>query len=149
VNKTAAAATAPSAVRKALDQLNQAPQLDPITAEEVAALGETMLWRILVEPYVPKYSGTVVLTDSIDNTERVVSKIARIVQIGCFAFKARTESGLELSQSTVLPKVGEYYLHEMYAGQEVHLRSGHILRLLADTELLYRVKDPALFKGYL
>jgi hypothetical protein len=142
------AATAPSAVRKALDQLNS-PQLEPITAEAVAALGDTMLWRILVEPYVPKYSGALALTDSIDNSERVVSKIARIVQIGCFAFKSRTQSNLELAQSDVLPKVGEYYLHEMYAGQEVHLRSGHILRLLADTELLYRVKDPALFKGYL
>lgn len=149
MNKPAAAATAPSAVRKALEQLNAASQLDPITAEAVTALGRTMLWRILVEPYVPKYSGAVMLTDSVDNTERVISKIARIVQIGCFAFKARTESGLELSQSDLLPQVGEYYLHEMYAGQEVHLRSGHILRLLADTELLFRVDDPALFKGYL
>lgn len=148
MNKPAAAATAPSAVRQALDQLNT-PDLEPITAEEVAALGTTMLWRILVEPYVPKYAGRIAVTDSIDNTERVIAKIGRIVQIGCFAFKARTESGLELSQSTILPKVGEYYLYEMYAGQEVHLRSGHILRLLADTELLIRVNSPAKFKGYL
>lgn len=143
------AATAPSAVRKALDQLNESPQLDAITQEAVAALGDTMLWRILVEPYVPKYAGRLALTDSIDNSERVVAKIGRIVQIGCFAFQSRTQSGLELAQSEVLPAVGEYYLYEMYAGQEIHLRSGHILRLLADTELLMRVKDPALFKGYL
>lgn len=143
------AVTAQSAVRKALEQVNEAQRLELITAEEVEALGDTMLWRILVEPYVPKYSGRLALTDSIDNSERVVAKIGRIVQIGCFAFQSRTQSGLELAQSKVLPAVGEHYLYEMYAGQEIHLRTGHILRLLADTELLMRVKDPALFKGYL
>lgn len=144
-------ATAPrkSAVRLALDELNEAQTLQPITAEEVASIGDTLLWRILVEPYVRKHKGLIATTKSVDDAERVIAKVGRIVQIGCFCFQSKTTAGLELSKSSVIPKVGEYYLFEMYAGQEVHTATGHILRLLNDTELLMRVKDPEMIRGYL
>lgn len=143
-----ATGTAQSAVRKALDQVNEAQRLEPITAEEVAALGEVTLWGILVEPYIPRYSGSLVLTDSIDSAERICSKIGRILQIGPLAFMSKTSSGLDLS-TVRRPQVGEYYLFEMYAGQEMKTRGGHDLRLVSDTELKFRVSDPELFKGYI
>jgi hypothetical protein len=77
-----------------------------------------------------------------------VSKVGRIVQVGEFAYQSKTTAGLDLAAARVRANLGEYWLFEMYAGQEVHLRTGHILRLLTDTELLMRVYDPDLLKGY-
>ncbi|HSV90906.1 MAG TPA: hypothetical protein VLH80_07385 [Nitrospiraceae bacterium] len=138
----------PSALRRAIEQVNDAQRLQPITDGEVEALGNVALWRILVEPYIPKQRGMIVRPPQVDAAERVVSKVGRIVQVGCFAYQSRTTAGLELSQAREKAEVGQYWLYEMYAGQEVHLRSGHILRLLTDTELLMRVNDPDLLKGY-
>lgn len=138
----------PSALRKAIEAVNDAQRLQPITDEEVAALGDAYFWRILVEPYIPKQRGQIIRPQQVDEAERIVSKIGRVLQIGEFAYQSKTVSGLELSTAKVRAHPGEYWLFEMYAGQEIHLRSGHILRLLTDTELLYRVKDPDLVKGY-
>jgi hypothetical protein len=137
-----------SAVRRALDELNEGRRRQPITPEEVAALGDIALWRILLEPYVPKQRGVILRTEDTEKAERIVAKVGRIVQVGCFAFQSKTAAGLELSQAREKAQVGEYWLHEMYAGQEVHLRSGHILRIMTDTELLMRINDPDLIQGY-
>ena len=139
---------APSALRRAIDAVNDAQLLQPITDAELEALGDVSLWRIVVEPYIPKQRGLIARPPSVDEAERVVSKVGRIVQVGEFAYQSKTTSGLDLSKARVRAEVGEYWLFEMYAGQEIHLRSGHILRLLTDTELLFRVKDPDLLKGY-
>lgn len=147
------ASTAPSAVRKAIREVSEVGglpfgPLEPISQQLVTELGQISLWRILVEPYTPKRRGLIHRPDSVEHAERVISKIGRIVQVGCFAYQSKTAAGLELSQAREKAQVGEYWLYEMYAGQEVHLRSGHILRILTDTELLMRVNDPELIKGY-
>lgn len=139
---------APSALRRAIEEVNDAQTLQPISEAELAELGETALWRILVEPYVPKQRGLIARPPSVDQAERVISKVGRIVQVGEFAYQSKTVAGLELSSARVRAEVGDFWLFEMYAGQEVHLRSGHILRLLVDTELLMKIKDPDLLKGY-
>lgn len=138
----------PSPLRRAIEQVNDAQRLQPITIEEVEAFGDAHLWRVLVEPYIPKQRGQIVRPPQVDEAERIVSKVGRVLQIGEFAYASTTVSGLKLYEAKVRAQVGEYWLYEMYAGQEVHLRSGHILRLLTETELLHRVKDPDLIKGY-
>jgi hypothetical protein len=135
-------------VRRALDELSDSKRLQPITDEEVKALGEVALWRILLEPYIPKRRGVIERPPEVDQAERVISKVGRVLQVGEFAYLSKTASGLDLALARNRAKVGEYWLHEMYAGQEVHLRSGHILRLMTETELLMRVDDPELIRGY-
>lgn len=140
---------ATSATRRALDDLNdRTNRLQPISADEVAKLGQVALWRILLEPYIPRKLGLIERPTDVDNAERIISKVGRILQVGCFAYASKTASGLDLCKAREQAKIGEYWLHEMYAGQEVHLRSGHILRLMTDTELLMRIDDPDLIKGY-
>lgn len=141
-------AKGPSPLRKAIEQVNDAQRLQPITDEEVRELGEVALWRILVEPYIPKQRGLIARPPSVDEAERIVSKVGRVVQIGEFAYESKTAAGLELSKARNRAQVGQFWLFEMYAGQEVKLRSGHLLRLLTETELLMRVNDPDLLMGY-
>lgn len=138
----------PSALRRAIEEVNDAQRLQPITDEEIKALGEVALWRVLLEPYVPKQRGVIARPQSVDNAERIVSRVGRVVFVGEFCYQSKTSAGLELSKAKVRANLGEYWLFEMYAGQEVHLRSGHILRLLTETELLMRINDPDLIKGY-
>lgn len=137
-----------SALRKAIEQVNDAQRLQPITEEEVADLGHVALWRVLVEPYIPKQRGLIARPPEVETAERIVSKVGRIVQVGEFCYESKTVSGLELSTAKVRAEVGQYWLYEMYAGQEIHLRTGHVLRLLTETELLFRVNNPDLIKGY-
>lgn len=121
----------------------------PLTEEEVTALGDVLLWRILVQPYIPRYRGAVQVASSVDEAERVIAKVGRIVAQGCFAWKSKTNAGLDLSQANPLPKVGDYVLYEMYAGQKIMLRSGQELLILNETELLMKINDPELIRGYL
>lgn len=137
-----------SAIRRELDQVNEQQRLQPITKEELAELGEAALWYIAVEPYIPRKRGLIERPPSVDLAERIIATVGRVVQIGEFAYQSRTVAGLELSHAKVRAQEGDYWLFQMYAGQEVHLRSGHVLRLVTDTEIIYRVKNPDLIKGY-
>lgn len=124
---------------------------EPITQELVKRLGDMLLWRILVELHVPKYRGKVDVSEA-DNSraaEQNICKVGRVVAEGCMVWKSRTNAGLSLQDETNRPGLDDYVLFEMYAGQEITLRSGHILRVLSDSECLMRVKDPDLIRGYL
>lgn len=111
--------------------------------------GTTLLWRVLVEPYIPKYKGMIETPPEVETAERILATQGRILQLGHFAFQSKTSAGLCLADEPNKPQVGDYVLYEQYAGQEVHLRSGHVLRLLNDTEILMVIKDPEAIKGYL
>lgn len=137
-----------NALRQALADVNEPARLQPFTAEELEELGEVALWRIVVEPYIPKQRGLIARPPSVDEAERIVSKVGRVLQIGEHCYHSKTASGLDLATTKRKAQVGDYWLFEMYAGQEIHLRSGHILRLLTETELLFWVKNPDLIKGY-
>lgn len=111
--------------------------------------GKILLWRVLVEPYIPKYKGLIETPPEVETAERILATQGRIVQMGAFAFQSKTSAGLNLADEPNKPKVGDYVLYEQYAGQEVHLRSGHVLRLLNDTEILMVIDEPEAIKGYL
>lgn len=135
-------------LREAIQQVQEAQRLQPLTAEEMEELGEVALWRIVVEPYIPARRGLIERPPEVDQAERIISKVGRVLQVGEHCYHSKTASGLDLATTKRRAKVGDYWLHEMYAGQEIHLRSGHILRLLTETELLFWVKNPDLIKGY-
>lgn len=138
----------PSAIRRALDEVNAAQVLQPITDEELAALGEIALWHVLVEPYIPKQRGLIARPPSVDEAERIVATVGRVVQIGEFAYQSKTVAGLELSAAKVRARKDEYWMYQLYAGQEIKLRSGHLLRAVTETELIMRIHDPDLIRGY-
>lgn len=147
----ASAAQTNSAVRDRIERVEgNSKRLPPFTAEQLEALGHVALWRILVEPYIPPYRGQVAVdVGQVLEAQRVLSTVGRIVQIGEFAYQSRTSAGLELSKATVRAEVGQYWLFEMYAGQEVNVVSGHKLRILNETDLLVRINDPDQIKNYL
>jgi len=108
-----------------------------------------LFWRILVEPIVPRYDGMIEAPPQVEQAERILACQGRVLQVGHFAYRSRTNAGLNLAEEPNIPKVGDVVLFQQYAGQEVHLRSGHILRILDDTEVLMIIKDPDRIKGYL
>jgi len=122
-------------------------KLEPLDVEQLPI--KVMFWRVLLEIYIPKYSGSIITPEQVDEAEKIASTTGRVLQLGHFAFQSRTSAGLHLAEEPNIPAVGDYVLHETYAGQEIKLRSGHALRVLNDTEILCWAKDPSEIKGYL
>lgn len=122
------------------------PPLDPASLE---GKFQVLLWRVLVEPVPPKtHEGVIELPEQSQEAERILTTVGRVVQLGHFAYQSRTSAGLHLAEEPKKPKVGDYVLFQQYAGQEVHLRSGHLLRLLNDTEILMWTSDPEEIRIY-
>ncbi len=128
-DRNAAAAAPRSPVSAALAEMNApAPLVVP---------GNVLLWRILVEPLEPpKKVGSFEMPEEVTRAEEILTSIGRVVQMGHFAFKSKTNAGLLLDDEPHKPKVGDYVLHEQYAGHEIKLRDGRKLRVIQDTEIL-------------
>lgn len=124
-------------------------KVSPVTQEILDRLGHAVLWRIVVEPYIPTQRGMIATAPQVDDAERILSKVGRVVLVGSQAWKSRTSAGINLADEPHKPAIGDYVLHEMYAGTEINLTTGHTLRLLTDTECLMVVKDPSIIRGYL
>lgn len=136
--------SARGALRNQLDKMNA---LGPMKPDDVPGL--VLYWRVLVEPFVPKHQGMIETPEIIEQAERIQSSVGRILQLGHFAFKSRTAAGLDLAEQPNLPQVGDYVLHEIYAGQAIKLRNERSLRVLNDTEILMVISDPQQIRGYL
>lgn len=125
-----------------------AEAVGPVTPEILERLGHACLWRIVLEPYIPPQRGMIARPAQVEDAERVLSKVGRVVMVGSMAYQSRTSSGLDLRDEPHKAEVGAYVLHEMYAGTEVHLSTGQTLRILTETEVLMVVKDPSIIRGY-
>lgn len=129
-------------VDKAFEPL---PALGP---ELIERLGHVLFWRIVLEPYLPQQKGMIARARQVEDANRVLSKVGRVLMVGSMCYRSQTTAGLNLADEPHKPVVGDYILHEMYAGTEVHLESGHTLRLLTDSEVLMAGFDPELIRAY-
>jgi hypothetical protein len=125
------------------------PVLQPITEELLKRLGHALHWNIVLEPYIPKQRGLITKAEISIQAERVNTQVGRIVLIGCFAWRSKTASGLDLAEEIHKPGIGDYVLHEQYAGSEIHLTTGHMLRIMTETECRLVVNDPELIRAWL
>lgn len=138
---------ASKALRKALGALNRDAMLSP---DEIPV--KTMLWRLLLQPLPPlktNAGGVIELPDQVQANDETLTSIGQVLQLGHFAFKSTTQAGLALAEEPFKPKVGDYVLHQVYAGQEIRLRNGKKLRLILDTEVLAVVTDPDAIRNYI
>lgn len=145
-----------SALRAQLNDMNDGrPPADratvdlaPVTQELMDRLGHALLWRIVIEPYIPKQKGMIARPAEVEDAERILSKVSRVVMVGSQAWKSKTPAGINLEDEPHKPGIGDYVLHEMYAGTEITLTTGHKLRVITETECLLVVKDPDLIRAY-
>src|SRR5262249_16917375 len=145
--------TGTSPVRAALQQVDQ--QTRPreervaLTAEDVP--GKALWWRVIIQPHIAKYDGLIETAELTKRAEEIASCQGRVLAIGSLAFKSRTNAGLVLSDEPNLPKVGDYVLHEPYAGvlHKLKGRGERQLRVLNDTDILMVIDRPEDIRGYL
>jgi co-chaperonin GroES (HSP10) len=131
----------------AIGRLHRDPMLTP---EEIPI--QAILWRILVQPLPPLKAnpgGKIELSEKTQQAEEIQTCVGQVLQLGHFAFKSTTQAGLALAEEPFKPKVGDFVLHETYAGQEIRLRNGKKLRILLDTEVLAIVRDPDEIRNYI
>lgn len=124
-------------------------ELGYLTDEQIAELGVVLNWQILVEPYVPKYQGRLAQAPQVQNAQRILTKVGRVRQMGFHAYQSKTNAGLELAKEPNRPQLGDYVLFAQWAGHEVHTRSGHLLRILDDTDVEMVIRNPDLLRYYI
>jgi co-chaperonin GroES (HSP10) len=102
------------------------------------------LWNILVAPVRPKThtQGGLELPEESKRAEDHLISIGKILDMGDFAYTAKTPSGIDLSTDTRKPKIGDYVLYDQYAGTRIVMRDNRTLIILTDTEIK-GVMDPA------
>ena len=130
-------------------QAEQEEKLEPIKLEDLPL--KPMYWHVLIEPLRAKQKiGSLYLSEETKRVEEIQTTVGRIVAIGPCAFTGKTNAGndlsLDIDRSTI---VGKYVMYQKHVGQEIKLRSGHLLKLMDDSELLALVDDPDTFRHWL
>lgn len=137
-----------SPVRAALNQADRkSVERKMLAPSEVP--GKALFWRIVLAPYVAQYGGSIQVADITEQAEKVACSVGRILYIGHFAFKSTTVAGLNLAEEPNIPKVGDYVLHELYAGTDVKLKGDRRIRIINETDILMVLDDPDQIRGYL
>jgi co-chaperonin GroES (HSP10) len=112
--------------------------------ELAADVPKPLLWRVLVQPYEPPRStqgGILLAGETIENT-RLLTVVGRVVAMGSLAFKAKTRSGLDLTEEANRPDVGDWVLYGTYAGQRIRMKDGRHFVVLNDDEIVSRIDQP-------
>lgn len=137
-----------SPVRSALNQANlKSIERKMLAPTEVP--GRALFWRIVLAPYVAQYEGSIQVAEITEQAEKVACSVGRILYIGHFAFKSKTVAGLNLAEEPNIPQVGDYVLHELYAGTEVKLKGDRRMRIINETDILMVLDSPDQIRGYL
>lgn len=145
------------AVRDAIRALDQKtrPREERVVIRPEDVPGKALFWRVVIQPWIPKYDGTLDLPDITEKAQEIASCVGQVLQIGSMAFQSRTTAGLVLSDEPNLPKVGQYVLHEPYAGTERELKTAgdrskvRKIRIINDTDVLMVTDTPDEFRGYI
>lgn len=120
-----------------------------ITAEDSPI--KVINWRLLVQPMPPKKQAEVLaLAEQTQEAEEYLTSFGKVIDMGHFAYKSKTNAGLNLADEPNIPKVGDFVLFAQYAGQEVVLNNPDKtkLRVIDDTEVLGIVRNPEMIKRY-
>lgn len=145
--------TGVSPLRAALHQVDQAtrPQDERVVMGPDDVPGHALFWRVILQPWVAQYEGKIETPEMTKRAEEMASSIGKILQIGSLAFKSKTNAGLCLADEPHIPQVGQYVVHEPYAGV-VHKLKGRLerqIRIINETEILMVTDTPEIFRGYL
>lgn len=124
---------------------------EPVKPEELHM--QPVFWHVLIEPArasVKIGSGVLYRSDESARVEEILTTIGRIVAIGPTAFTGQTPAGNKLGEGIDRETVvGRWVMYAKHTGQEIKLRSGHVLKLMDDSEILAFVDDPEKFKHWL
>ena len=136
----------------ALSELREMNGKKLLTAKDVPL--RPILWRLLVQPLPPRKTygeSKLEVTDEVQNAEEILTSVGRVVAMGSFVFKSKTNAGLNLADEPDKPTEGGYILFAQYAGQEIVLEDEQRtkLRIIDDTEILAIVSDPESIRRYL
>lgn len=96
------------------------------------------LWYVLIAPVKPKSmsDGGIEIPEEAKQAENYLVSIGEILDMGDFAYKSKTQSGLDLSTDSRKPSIGDFVLFQQYAGTRMVMRDGRQLLILTDTEII-------------
>lgn len=102
-----------------------------------------MGWKVLVcaLPAKQETDGGIALPEQIVEAERHQVRVGVVVDLGTFAYQARTKAGIDLSKETRKPGPGSWVLYNPYAGIRIPCRGKEYL-LIDDIHIAGRPYEP-------
>lgn len=105
-------------------------------------------WKVIIEPMQGKKESEagIDLSATIHAQEHLMY-IGKLVAVGEGAFMASTKGGIDMSQWTVRPQVGDYVVYSPYGGIRIRRtekdgKERPILLLMNDTDIHAVIDDP-------
>lgn len=111
---------------------------------------KVLFWRVLVElPAVEEKSkGGILLPTDVQDAVAATTMIGKVIDMGEFAFKARTSLGYDYASEPNKPKIGDWVVVPKYGSRDLNMADGRKCRLLEDYEILAVTNDPKELKNY-
>ncbi len=109
-----------------------------------------LFWRVLVEPVKPKdmSDGGIALPPEAIQAQEANTMVAKIVDMGSFAFTARTSLGYNYAEEPNKPKIGDYVVIPKYGSRDIQMSDKRKLRLVEDFEILAVTDNPKELLSY-
>ena len=109
-----------------------------------------ILWRVVVEPYdPPEKIGSIALADETKETQRLLTNVGRVVDMGHLCYKGTTTSGLSFAEDPNKPEIGSWVVYGVYGGQKLKTKNGRVYLIVNDDNILAVVDDPSEYQFYL
>lgn len=109
-----------------------------------------ILWRMVIEPYEPPdtTAGGIVLAEEALETERLLTNVGKVINMGPLCYRGKTTSGLTM-EGDANPKVGDWVVFGTYGGQKVRTKSGRVYVVINDDNILGVVEKPEHYQYHL
>jgi co-chaperonin GroES (HSP10) len=109
-----------------------------------------ILWRMVIEPFEPPNmtAGGIALAEEALETERLLTNVGKVVNMGPLCYRGKTTSGLVMEDDDN-PKVGDWVIYGTYGGQKVKTKSGRVFIVINDDNILGVVESPEHYQYHL
>lgn len=118
--------------------------------DDVSLPFKILFWRVLIKPIDPitQTKGGILLPEDIQEVQSATAMVGRIVDMGAFAFTARTSLGYNYADEPNKPKVGSWVVIPKYGSRDIKLRDGRSFKLVEDYEILAAASRPEELMNY-
>jgi co-chaperonin GroES (HSP10) len=109
---------------------------DALPAPAPTPIPTPLGYYLIVEPQEPPThsAGGIALPSKTKLANRLTGTCGKVLAVGALAFTMKTQEGLDLTNEKNWPKVGEWCIFKLHAGQKLRVRQDQQSMIASDSE---------------